>query len=163
MHYYTVRHRKAVESCRDFADFQPRKIYNSTAPPPSFCLTYKHHIYYRRKEISKGRAVSFVTIRPFSLWNNLICRRCGNRANYSNIKVTWQKYHGESKNNLFSLMSKKCGLYEIESILKSLVNSNLDLNSQRKKYLYAEQLPANDLQGSYGRVVTNVFHTCLSV
>ena len=50
-------------------------------------------------------------------------------------------YCVESKIEFYRLMSKKCTLYEIESINKFLVNSNFDL----KKYLYVEYLPANDL------------------
>ena len=46
-----------------------------------------------------------------------------------------------------SLRSKKCTSYEIESIIKSLVNSNLDLDPlKKKKCLYAEELPASDLR-----------------
>ena len=38
--------------------------------------------------------VSFVTSRPFSQRNNLVCRRCRNWADFCIIKVTWQKYGG---------------------------------------------------------------------
>ena len=76
---------------------------------------------------------------PFSLRNNLVCRRCTNWANYCNIKVTWQKYGSIvcllwwiKKYKFCSLKSEKCFLYEIVSIIKSLVNSNLDLNSLYK-------------------------------
>ena len=46
---------------------------------------------------------------------------------------------GESKSKFYSIWSKKCALYEKESIIQSLVNSNLKFKScEKKKYLYAE-------------------------
>ena len=38
--------------------------------------------YFKRYLIFKRRSRPFVRLWPFSLWNNLVCRRCTNWANY---------------------------------------------------------------------------------
>ena len=62
----------------------------------------------------KGSAhYAFVTTRPFSQRNNLVCKWCTNWANYPNIKVTWQNMAvlcvccGDSKIKYYSIRSKK--------------------------------------------------------
>ena len=108
-------------------------------------------------------SLNVVTTRPFSLRNNLVCRRCTNWTNYCNIKVTWQNIAawcvscGESKSKFYNLRGKKWALNEIESIINSLMNSNLDLNPLKRRNIYPRSnfrrtrlfLRAND------RVVTN--------
>ena len=71
---------------------------------------------------------AIVTTGPFSERNNLVNKRCRNRANYFSIircrviklvadsdeKMTALcVYCGESKSKFYSFTSKKCALYEI--------------------------------------------------
>ena len=79
-----------------------------------------------------GDFVPFVTTRPFSHRNNLISRGCEKWANYRNILVTWQKYGG-------------------------IVCLLWPLNSEKKKYLYAEELSANDFRWISDALITRLF------
>ena len=81
----------------------------------------------------------FVTTRPFSPRNNPVCRRFRDRANYRNIKVTWQKNGGivcllwRIKRWIFSLRSKKMRFIWNRVNNQILGEIRLDLNPLKRR------------------------------
>ena len=54
----------------------------------------------------------------------------------------------------YSLRSNKCALYQIESIIKFVIRFK---SSRKKKYLYVEKLPENDLRRISSALFTRLF------
>ena len=84
---------------------------------------------------------SFVTTQSFSLRNNPYADSV--RIGLITILVKQSKIMaalciccGESKSRFYNLWTKKCVLFETESIIKSLMNSNLEINSLKKKEIF---------------------------
>ena len=85
---------------------------------------------------------SFVTTQSFSLRNNSYA----DSVRIGLITILVKPHNkimaalciccGESKSRFYNLWTKKCVLFEIESIIKSLMNSNLEINSLKKKEIF---------------------------